>query len=540
MAALGCHSERSPTHQAPPSLPAGLAGAEAAIRDDLESHHQAVLEGLADTTLSTEGLARRFGDFGVSLYAHGYYAPAATVFGQAGELGPEHFSWPYYLGHALRRSGDMAAAAAAFGRALQNDEHSLPARLWLAEVEMSQERLEQAEAAFEAGLERAPQCAQAWTGLGRIALSRGRYARAEDLLRTALEYQPESPAARYALAMAVRGRGRISEAREELTRLQGEDHSLIITCFEDPLIREAKRRQTGSRSHEERAARARREGRLATALVELRAAVQANPNRFPARYDIAHMLFLLRRLDDSRAELESLLRDQPDYPAALALLARIKLEQGDAPAAGVLIDRAVAADPQSEDTHLVRADFLFSEGRNAEALLAYERAATIAPGLVPAVAGRTTVLFALGRVAEALGYLKAETETFPTRTRIALLRAHCLLAAGSSASLPTALELAGEAVAREPTIGAAETLALALGYDRRFAAAGEWQERALASMPAGPAWESERRRAESRLKAFRSGRRVEASRDREALASAMSTEPLNASVIGRGGPERPK
>lgn len=523
---LGCQDAAAPNRPAAPPLPPGLSGAEAGVRNDVETRHRALVEGLEAADLGPTGLARRFGDLGISLYAHGFYPQAAEVFEQASDLAPEEFEWPYMLGHARRQRGELAAAAEAFGRALHLDALNLPARLWLAEVEMMRERLAEAEAAFEAARDQAPHCGQAWTGLGRIALSRRRHALAEELLRQALEYQPESPPARYALAMALRGSGRVDEARRELDRLRGQDHSRIITCFEDPLIQRAKRRQTGSRAHEARALRARQAGRLETALVELAAAVRANPNRFPARYDMAYILYLLRRPDDARAELESLLSERPTYAAALALLARIELEQGDGAAAAALVERALAADPWSEESHLVRAGLLRHQGRNAEAALAYERAAALAPGLVPAIAGRAAALFELGRVDEALDYLERQVDTYPTKTQIAVLRAHFLLAGGSPDAPSVARALAEAAMEREPSIGAAETVALALAHGGDFAAAGRWQSRVLAAMPAGQGWARERQRAESRLQAFRQGRRVAAEIDLDTLSSVMLAQPL--------------
>lgn len=530
-------SPQPPAATSPLPLPPGLAEGEASIRQELESRHRAALDGLAEATLSPVGLAKLFGELGISLYAHGFNEEAAAAFRQAAETAPDAFDWNYLEGHATRRTGDMEGAAAAFGRALESDEHSLPARLWLAEVHLHREQMAAAQRGFERGLEQAPHCAQAWAGLGRIALANGDYSHARELLQTALEHRPDLPQARYALAMALRGAGRLGEARRQLERLDGENHSLIVTCFEDPLIQQMKRRQTGSRAHEQRASKARREGRFSAALTELGAAVAANPNRFPARYDIAFMLFRLDRLHKARAELDALLAIRPHYPAALALMSRIALAEDDPQTAEALIDRALAADSQSEDVHLARGDYLQAVGRNGEAAIAYQQATAIAPGLVPAIAGRTACLFALGRSTEALTELERQATAFPTRTPVALLRAFALLAANDPQDRPTAIALAQRAAARQPTVGAALTLALALASDRRFTEASEWQQLALDAMPPSPALAGQRRRAEQQLTALRAARTLQLYTDNESLSAVLLTLPLPAATAASSKPK---
>jgi tetratricopeptide (TPR) repeat protein len=525
MAAACVGPEETESPRVPP-LPDGLALAEATVRRDLETRHGQLASAAANPDSTRASLAGRFGELGISLLAHGFFVDAAESLRRASELAPSELRWHYYLGQAIRRTGDMGAAADAFLGALALDENNLPARLWLAETRLAREELDEAEAAFHRSLELRAHCPQAWTGLGRISLSRGDYAEALESLETALEQQPESARARYSMALALRGLGRTGEAREELARLAGEDHSLILTCFEDPLMREVRRRQTGTRGHEERALRAIEERRPEAALVELRAAVRANPNRFPARYDIANLLSQMGRVDEARDELRSLLAIRPDYAAALSMLAGIEARAGRWPEAEALLERAVAADPESESVRLDSARILHSARRTSEALAAYEHALRISPTVVPAILGLAVCLAELDRLEEALEKLERRSAELPSRPAIALGRALLLLTTGEEADAADALTLTRTVFGSHPTSGAALVLAAALSRSGHPTEAADWRSRALDAMPDHPIWADRRERAQRLLEDAGAGRLGASSLDPAALALLTLEDPL--------------
>ncbi len=522
----GCGDSREIAVSAVPPLPGGLPQAEAAIREDLEARHRQLASTAADPQATATARAVRFGELGISLLAHGFFAEAVEGLRRASELAPSEFRWHYYLGQSIRRTGDAGAAANAFLAALALEENNLPARLWLAEALLDREQLDEAEAAFARALELRPHCAQALTGLGRIALSRGDNEKALTLLESALEQEAESPRARYALALALRALGRLEEARSELTALEGRDHSRILTCFEDPWMREVRRRQTGTRGHEERARRAIEERRPAAALVELRAAARANPNRFPARHDVANLLLQMGRVEEARDELEALLGERPDYAAALSMLAGIEAREGRWPAAENLLERAVAADPESEAIRLERATILHSAGRTAAALAAYEEALEISPTLVPAILGHSACLAQLGRLDEALEQLEKRALELPSRPAIILARACLLLTTGSAADGAEALSLAREVVAQRPTIGGALVLAAALTRSGQQADAAIWRTRAVDSMPDESTGSTRRARAQTLFANVGAGQLDASFLDPTGLTLLMIEDPL--------------
>jgi tetratricopeptide (TPR) repeat protein len=508
-------------------LPVGLEEGEPAIRRDLEQRYAAVESALNATPASPAAVAARLGDLAISLLAHSYFAEAGAAFDQARRAAPDEFAWHYYYGHAVRRTGDMDSAASGFWDALAVDPASLPARLWWAETRLHREALDDAEEGFSRALEQDPHCAQAMTGLGRIALSRGDFDAAVTNLRAALEHRSDSPPARYALALALRGQGHLDEARAELEQLAGQNYSLIITCFEDPLMQEVRHRQTGTRAHEGRAIRAREEGLAATALVELQAAVRSNPHRYPARLDIAGLLLQFGRRDEAIAELETLLEIRPDYSAALALLAQLAAEDGDQERSNELMARAIAADPESEDVHRAHGDLARQAGRLEEALAAYDRALEIEPALLAAIVGKAACLAGLGQFDAASHLLAERRRSLPGKTALVLAEAQLLLSRPDPADAAEALALAREANG-PPSIASIDVFALALARNGEFEEAAEWQRRLLEALPPSGVWASRHQEMSGRLERFEHRQPVAASIDVALLTTDSFFQPLTA------------
>jgi len=523
---LSCSSDVGKAAPVPPTQPPRLDEAEPNIRADLEGRFRALTDATAGVATTDSRLALRYGDLGISLLAFGYYDEALVAFEGAVQLAPGDIRWPYYLGHAARRTGDMEAAARAFQRALEIDAHDIKPRLWLAESRLRREDLVAAEEAFRIALDQEPHCAQAWTGLGKIALSRDDYGQAEAHLLQALEHRPDSARARYSLALALRGLGRLDEAREQLARLEGANQSLTITCFEDPLMQAVHRRQTGTRGHQDRAMAARNQGRLVAALVELRAAVSANPNRYPARYDIASIQLQLGRVEEARSELEALLEVAPRYAAALSLLGRLEGEAGRWARADELLALAVDADPDSEQIHRDKGDLLLVRGRHLEALGAYQRAVAIDSTFEAALIGRALCLAALDRRREALDDLERSRNQLPSRNRLTLALAYLLLDAGPAHDTVRASALTRRAIDEQPTTGAAFLLARVNAVAGQFPEAVQWQERALAALAAARVQDQPRRYFTELLAEYERGNAPAPTLDYPTLAALLSRQPL--------------
>lgn len=85
-------------------------------------------------------------------------------------------------------------------------------------------------------------------------------------------------------------------------------------------------------------------------------------------------------LDEAEAFLDGILRDRPDDALALALLAEVRLADGDAAGAEASLRRAVAAAPENPRLHRRLAGLLAALGRDAEAGAALEAGLAAVPG----------------------------------------------------------------------------------------------------------------------------------------------------------------
>ncbi len=266
-----------------------------------------------------------------------------------------------------------------------------------------------------------------------------------------------------------------------------------------------------------------------TALVELRAAVQANPNRYPARFDIASILIHLGRTEEAREELLALLEAVPDYADALALLAGLEANSGDWRSAEQLLERAVTADPDSERVHARRGDLFLTRGVFVEALEAYDRALALDPTLVTAIVGRAFCLVNLERPQEATEFLEQSRIALPTRSRLALAAAHVYLAAGSDAAVAKAAALARQAMSISPTVSAARILAAVSARTGRFDDAVRWQSNLLSELESADTSGRYRERAEQQLARYSQGRWQPVQFDFETLEELLHTMHLDSS-----------
>lgn len=99
---------------------------------------------------------------------------------------------------------------------------------------------------------------------------------------------------------------------------------------------------------------------------------------------VAQGLALQGNLDAARALFEEAIAAKGDFAPALLGMARVRAASNDLPGAQKIIDDIIARDARNADAWLFRADLLRAEGRNAEAIAAYEKGIEIRPQAVAA------------------------------------------------------------------------------------------------------------------------------------------------------------
>lgn len=99
---------------------------------------------------------------------------------------------------------------------------------------------------------------------------------------------------------------------------------------------------------------------------------------------IAQSLAMQGKLDDARTAFEQAIAAKGDFAPALLGMARLKVAGNDIQGARAIIDDILAKDAKNSNAWLFRADLLRAEGKNAEAVAAYEKGVEINPRAIAA------------------------------------------------------------------------------------------------------------------------------------------------------------
>ncbi len=331
----------------PPPVPPPeeLTQLEAPVRRQFERRHAALESALEESAVLASRLAAAFGAVGQIHFAYGYLESAEDAFGRAAALAPAEPRWHYYLARALELRGRGEEAAAALRRVLDALPDHVPSRLILAELAADRGDSAAAEAGFEAVLRLDSANVRAWAGRSRLALARGDSRAALDYLGEALARQPVAAPLHYQAAMVYRSLGDHARAERHLDRLPAQNVAQVQLAMNDPWMVEIDRLRIGARYHDQRARRALATGRYELAIVELRQALAANPERVFARYGLGAALFQLGREDEALAELRRLLEVAPTHVPTWVLTARILIDVGRPGEAAAALERALELDP---------------------------------------------------------------------------------------------------------------------------------------------------------------------------------------------------
>jgi tetratricopeptide (TPR) repeat protein len=265
-----------------------------------------------------------WGSLGDRFFVHDFPAEAARCYTKAEALDPERAAWPYRLGWSLV-SESPEKAIAPFERSLRMLDSYGPAHAALALVLARSGRTDEAFQHYLRATELDPRSPEAETGLGQLLLARGDLAEARAHLETALAHDPKHVEAHVALAQVLLALGEKEEAHRhaELSRtLPHGDRQLDPVAT--PTIAPA-----GARMRTQAGGQLQKQGRLAEAEEQYRAALATNPRYYTARWSLSRLLVK----QDRRAEAIELLREatrlDPTFDQARRDLAKLE-RAGDA------------------------------------------------------------------------------------------------------------------------------------------------------------------------------------------------------------------
>ncbi|MEO1083417.1 MAG: tetratricopeptide repeat protein, partial [Acidobacteriota bacterium] len=233
-------------------------------------------------------------------------------------------------------------------------EHA-PSRLTLAERAAQDGESAVAAAEFEEVLRLDPSNAKARVGLATLALQDGEPQLALEHIQEALARQPAAAPLHYQAALIQRQLGDLEAAQRHLARVPSQNATQVHLVSSDPWMNDIDQLRIGARHHDQRAMRHLAAGRYELAIVELRQALAANPERIYARHGLGAAMDQLGRREEALVELRSLVDQAPNHVPSLVLMAEILQGMGRSDEAEALIDQALAHDPEDQGALRMRA-----------------------------------------------------------------------------------------------------------------------------------------------------------------------------------------
>src|SRR5258708_35071815 len=125
-----------------------------------------------------------------------------------------------------------------------------------------------------------------------------------------------------------------------------------------------------------------------------------------AYYNKGRVLYELNRFDQSRAELDTACRLQPDYVEALYLLAQVEKKIGNVPRSVEILAHLVALEPGNSDAQLLLGRNLLILGKMEEAIHHLQIAVGASPNNEDALYSLAQALGRVGRPEEAKVFLE--------------------------------------------------------------------------------------------------------------------------------------
>ena len=457
--------------------PPDLSQVEEAVRGELQTAAKEFWAFAHTPGLTERELGAAYGELASLYHAHHMDDAAEACYGNAEQLAPEVFRWPYLLGYLYQRQGQLERAAQAYQRAAALQSDYQPLRLRLAQVYAGLNQPERARPLLAAALATEETHGAAAYGLGKLALLEGHHQQALQWLEKALLAAPQATRVHYQLAMAYRGLGDVAKARSHLAQ-RGD----VEPPFPDPLVQALEQLVIGARTHLYRAMQAVWAKQFELAAQEFHQVVTLEPANVSARVGLARALYLTGKPGQARLALVAALDQAPENAQAHYFLGRLLQETESDAAAMPHYLATLAADPAHGGAHFFLANALMRSGQFARAAGHYGKAVALLPEDLPARQLEAMALIATGTQHQtARARLEGATALYPGDPVLGQALARLLAASPDDAVRDgrRALTLAKALFARVNSIEHAETVAMAYAELGRYSEAAAFQQAAI-------------------------------------------------------------
>ena len=293
---------------------------------------------------------------------------------------PDEPSAPAPIGEAIEalRKGDADTAVRIARRFILDHPKAAVGHEVLGAALAIKRSYPEAERELEEALKLDPRRASAMMRLGLVAIERKDPKRAEDWFRKALAQAPGLAEARRGLAVSLLRQGRVQDAvavaREGVEQSRGQDPEakyLLATVYHEsgrpaeaePLLADVLASTPDLQHALLLQGIVKLElGKVDEAAVLLQKASDRAPRSLWARLGLAVVKRVRGQLDQSRADLEGIIKDQPDWALAHLQLGQTLWLEGKSEAAIRAFDQAERTSPNAAVTRLRVAQFFLSRG----------------------------------------------------------------------------------------------------------------------------------------------------------------------------------
>lgn len=279
---------------------------------------------------------------------------AVTLLRTALDVSPEDWEAMSLMADAFTRSGDHELARDFISLAAEASGNAVAPSLRFANLLISEDRLLLAEEALVSSLRQNPDNLELLTTLGRLQVQRQDWPRVEQIESTLRRIDTDdSNRAASALEVArLAGTERTEDAMTALESLGQSDGSIQTVVA---VVR----------------------ARLATgdtegALEKAQEALEQDPENIGLRMIVASTQIGAGQILEGRAALEDVLAENDQIEAAWTTLIRLETTTGDEESRDAMLERALAAMPDSLALGWAKASILTEEGKTDEAIAMYE------------------------------------------------------------------------------------------------------------------------------------------------------------------------
>ena len=337
---------------APDDTTAGLALGNLYLTQDRADEAVAVFQQLGDLDPNDARISLALG---TAYLRQGDIDSADSVAQAMVERSPSAYQSYLLSGRVAQARGDAVAGLAALRQAAALAPTNGALQSQVGDVFLEAGRLDDAATAYNTALSLDRRSVPALTGLGRVYLRQNLYRQAETSLRRALELAPSDPGVLSSLGRTLLVSGRAEDA---------------VPLLEQAAARQAERQETVPVDTLTGLADAYlANGQIDQGLAIYLERLSLDPQQAPLV--IAQALLNAGQSERAVETMRQYVADRPDDPAALALLALVLRQTGQAEESLLPLAQAVELDPDYLPSYIEQGDALLDLGRADEAEARY-------------------------------------------------------------------------------------------------------------------------------------------------------------------------